>query len=466
MAFMRLRRCAAAAALLLCGCRGESKRPAPPPADLDHPVIVIGVDGLEWRVMLPMLREGRLPNMRRLLEAGTFGKLETLLPTLSPAIWTSVETGKVPAKHGIPNFASMDEKTREPRLYTNNDRETKALWNIFSDSGRRVGCVGWWMTFPAEEINGTMVAQTNTEAQLSTERGRAVWKGTLVPGLEGQVYPLSSQARVMEIAAQATSGLEPLLQQVFGTFPHPHTELTERLWENTLWAFRADTIYARVTESLLAGGEPFDLLLVYLGGTVVVGHRFWRYLYPDEFTHRPTPQELENFSGIIPDYYEYADEIIGSIVEAAPQASIFIVSDHGMHAVNQRQHFTADLPPVNVNSGEHQDAPPGIIIAAGRHLKPRPLSLDGLEADEVPPLGSVLDLAPTILALKGIPAGRDMDGTILKELFEDGFLERYPPSFVASHDTAEWLAARPRQLMTSGMEEERIRQLKALGYLP
>ena len=57
------------------------------------------------------------------------------------------------------------------------------------------------MTFPAEEIGGTMVAQTNTLAQLQRQHGRGIWKGTVVRGLPGQITPQDFHEPVMDIGA-------------------------------------------------------------------------------------------------------------------------------------------------------------------------------------------------------------------------------------------------------------------------
>lgn len=453
--------------LVAIGC-GQGQDPAATaPVRLDHPVVLIGIDGLEWKVMLPMLEEGRLPVMESLMRLGTFGLLETQKPTFSPAIWTTVATGKEPTNHGILGFA-IGKPDGTTRLFTNRDRKTKALWNIFSDSGAKVHSIGWWTTFPAETVNGTMVAQTNTDSQLS--RDDVIQKGTLVEGLDGQVYPPDYQQQVMQIAAKVKNELPALGESTFGRFKHPHSVLSQRLWKHTLWAFRADTIYARVGEEILARDEPFDLMLIYFGGTDVVGHRFWRYMHPEEFRHKPSPEEIEDFGQIIRNYYTYADAAVGRLLAALPkEASIIIVSDHGMHAVNCHQRFNPDLPPKNLISGGHEDAPPGIIIAAGNHLRPCSLasrSFGDIAIEDLPVVGAVADLTPTILALKGLAIGQDMDGVILEDLFEDGLLERVFPIYVDSHDTNQWLADRPRQLLSPDTQQQRLQQLRDLGYLP
>ena len=428
-----------------------------PEDESHHPIILVGVDGLEWRVISEMIDEGDLPVFTRLMKEGTFGKLKTMRPTWSPVIWTTVATGKIPRKHGIRGF--IKERGGKKRLFSNRDRKTKALWNIFSDQGRTVHSVGWWMTFPAEVVRGTMVAQTNTLAQLKS----GTWKGSVLRGLPGQVTPSSFHDPVMEIAAEVKESLPELAKASFGEFEYPLRKAAADIWENSLWAFRADTIYLRVVEELLASdGQPFDLMMVYFGGPDVVGHRFWRYAYPEEFDHPPTPEEQKVFSQVIRNTYSYVDRAIGQILDLVEgEPTVFIVSDHGMHAANRKKTYARRRA---LFSGHHTDAPPGVLIASGKHI--RRGSPDRSETTvDLQRLGRVLDLAPTILALKGLPIGRDMDGVIMEAVLEEGFLESHAPTFVETYDRPEWLDARPDELLTKEVERERLQQLRSLGYI-
>ena len=97
-----------AAVLAFCtgiGCGPETTIPTTP----QPPLIVIAVDGLEWDVLLPLVREGRLPHLERLMEEGVWGQLETFQPTLSPIIWTTIASGKRPAEHGIEGFTLEED---------------------------------------------------------------------------------------------------------------------------------------------------------------------------------------------------------------------------------------------------------------------------------------------------------------------------------------------------------------------
>src|SRR3989304_9129980 len=93
------------------------------------------------------------------------------------------------------------------------------------------------MPFPAEAVRGTMVAHTNTLAQL---KGGA-WKGSLVRGLPGQVPPPSFHDPVMEIAAEVQESLPELAKASFGEFEYPLSKAASDTWENGFRGFVAGT---------------------------------------------------------------------------------------------------------------------------------------------------------------------------------------------------------------------------------
>jgi predicted AlkP superfamily pyrophosphatase or phosphodiesterase len=453
---------ACCAAMLVAGCR-DTQGPDRPP------VLLIGIDGMEWNVMLPMLERGELPSLAALMKRGTFGTLGTSKPTQSPIIWTSIATGKTMDEHGIRSFVKMPMRAGDPlTLFDNRDRKTKAIWNIAGDYDRRVAVVGWWMTFPVESVNGVMIAQTNTTEQLDVWQGKNIWKGRLVPGTEGQVYPPERASEIMELLAEVDGSLDDLVEEIFGGFEHPLSLLGERLWSNCLWALRADATYLRIVDSLLEERDPYDLTAVYLGGPDVVAHRFWRYYQPELYLHRPTPKQIENFGRLIEDYYAYIDAAIGRIVEkAGPHTRVILIADHGMGPINRNQSFSSVAPPKDVNSANHLDAPAGVLIAAGPDLQkgesPIPTAL--LQRSDLRKTGTIYDVAPTVLTLMEVPVGEDMRGEPMTTVLKAEFLESHPVRTVATHDTKEWVAARAELVGIDKGAQERIDQLRALGYV-
>ncbi|MFM8784448.1 MAG: alkaline phosphatase family protein [Phycisphaerales bacterium] len=67
-------------------------------------LLILGWDAADWQVIDPLLSRGRMPNLARLLSAGTRADLRTLEPKLSPLLWSTIATGKTADRHGILNF--------------------------------------------------------------------------------------------------------------------------------------------------------------------------------------------------------------------------------------------------------------------------------------------------------------------------------------------------------------------------
>jgi hypothetical protein len=452
------------------GCSGPAP-PGPSPSAVPEPapLLLIGVDGLEWDVLLPLLHRGEMPTFRRLMGQGVYGRLGSIQPTLSPVIWTSLATGKEPSQHGIRGFAFRDRTTGEQKLFTQHDRTAAAFWNILSDAGLTVHVVGWWMTFPVEEIRGVMVAQTNTPAQADAEARRAgdvIIKGSVLPDVPGQVHPREQEARVMQTVGRVTDALPERLVSIYGPSPGAMTPLERKLWRASLWSFRADAIYLELGRMLLERPERFDLMALYVGGADIVGHRFWRYRQPSRFAHPPSTAEIDRWGEIIDDYYRYLDREFGELLARLPdRAGVLIVSDHGMHATNVDGLFAPDDPPRRVASGHHEDAPPGVLLAWGHPFRSARVSIEARRGDELPGVGTVYDILPTLLALKGVPIASDLSGRVLTDLIEPRFLDSLAIEYGPPVDFSPWHERREEQPLPADVEQKRLEQLRSLGYV-
>ncbi len=452
-------------ALACLGCSGHGDRTVP--ADARGPLIFIAADGLEWSVLEPLINNGKVPTIARLMASGSYGYLSSMDPTYSPVVWTSIATGKTPAKHGIEHFV-YNEAGRQ-RYYTSGHRKTKAFWNILSDYGLTTHVLGWWMTYPAESIHGVMVAQTNTTGVLDDPK-RALWKGSLLRGVEEQVSPPERQNEVMDILEETEASFDSLATAIFGAaVTAPMSPFTSLMWDQSRWSFRADAVYVRVAERLLSSKEPFDVLSVYIGGPDVAAHRFWRYAYPQDFFHPPSAEEVAVFGRVIDDYYIHLDRVIDALLRAAPEGTaVLIASDHGMHTINARGEFSVDDAPENWNSGNHLDAPAGVFIASG------PGFVDATPGDSLSlpfaraslrTVGGVYDVLPTLLALKGVPIARDFDGNVLTSVIEASWLENFPVREIDTHNDKAFEAARAARMKEAVDQAERLEQLKSLGYI-
>ena len=79
-------------------------------------IIFLGLDGLDPRLTERFLREGKLPNLAKLVSTGSYKRLRTTFPSLSPVAWSTFATGVNPAKHNIFDFLDRDLKSYLPQL--------------------------------------------------------------------------------------------------------------------------------------------------------------------------------------------------------------------------------------------------------------------------------------------------------------------------------------------------------------
>lgn len=406
-------------AFAACGKRGSQDAAG-------NKVLLIGLDGAEWDLIRPMVAAGELPHLARLMQQGVYGNLRSLEPLAkSPAIWTTIATGKSPEEHGIDTF--VDKMGGRP--LTQNLRRVRALWNIFSAVGRSVGVVGWLMSWPAEEVNGFIVSDYLQYAARGSTRINA---RTYPPGLEQEITPL-----VAEWERLPWSFVQPFLDAPVDTL-HMNENLV-RLLQAIKWIGAGDVTFARVGEKLYKEERP-DFFTVYLRGMDAMGHLYWNYMEPDAVPAGTLdPEGSKYLKGAVRAYYRFVDKLIGPFIEAADgHTTIIVVSDHGFKAGLDRGVETHKLD--------------GILIMAGKHVGKGEISG-----------ASVYDIAPTVLAILGLPPAADMRGAVLWSALGSSIpRDRY------QHRIATYETGAPRQgqqPLESPVDAELKDRLKSLGYL-
>src|SRR5438093_5916909 len=78
--------------------------------------VILGFDGMDPELASRFIAEGKLPNLAKLRDQGTFRKLRTTFPPISPVAWSTFMTGVNPGKHNIYDFLARDLNSYLPFL--------------------------------------------------------------------------------------------------------------------------------------------------------------------------------------------------------------------------------------------------------------------------------------------------------------------------------------------------------------
>lgn len=100
-------------------------------------VVIVGLDGLEPKLVDEYMGKGLMPNMKSLSEEGTFSRLGTTLPALSPVAWSSFQTGVNPGAHNIFDFLTRDKRFCLPQLASTETTTTEKIINILGIKWKR-----------------------------------------------------------------------------------------------------------------------------------------------------------------------------------------------------------------------------------------------------------------------------------------------------------------------------------------
>lgn len=145
-------------------------------------VVILGLDGLDPSLTERFMAEGKLPHFQRLKEMGTYARLATSYPSISPAAWSSFMTGVDCSYHNIFDFLSRDPKTYLPVLSSAEIgkpwktlslgkyriplgkpkvkllRKSKPFWTILGENNVFSSVIRVPITFPPEKFNGVLLS--------------------------------------------------------------------------------------------------------------------------------------------------------------------------------------------------------------------------------------------------------------------------------------------------------------------
>ena len=401
---------------------------APPPLSVGGTglsIRLIAIDGFDRDVLLS--RRDRTG-----LSPGSWGPMVGLAPqeTLDPArVWTTIATGQPPDVHGVHQLetrrvagiqgtlisgdgplasairAATDiVRLTRPSIASRDERRSKTIWEIAEQAGLRTAVVNWWATWPAPAQSGIVVSD---RALLRLEHGGPL-DSEIAPAA---LYPeLQKSWPIIRTAAREAAAAE---------FPgdSPSATVLRRSAE-------LDATVLGVARAL--PGPARDLEVIYLPGLDIAQHSLLAGANAGAGSASVMTERVE----AIKRYYTFLERLLEPFLQPSGRQAVMIVTSPGRIE-------TPTPGMVAVQYGE------GIIDAS--------YSVSG----------RVLDVAPTVLHMLGIPLSRELPGEPIRTVMLGTTRDR-EIRYVATYGRPSATTA-PRE--GKPLDQEAIDRLRSLGYV-
>ncbi len=237
-----------------------------------------------------------LPNIRRLMEIGAYGRLESVVPPITVPAWMCMATSQDPGSLGIYGFRNrVDHSYSGLGIATARSITEPAIWDHLAREGKQSIIVGVPPGYPPRKLNGVSVS-----CFLTPDTNKNVF--THPPEVSDEIRRLV--------------GHYPVDVQGFRT--NDKVWLRDQIRDMSRVQFQVVRHLMRTKE-----WDYFHFVDI---GLDRAHHGFWKDHDPQHVLHEPGSP----FANVIHDYYRHIDEEIGHTLELLTDDTVvLVVSDHG-----------------------------------------------------------------------------------------------------------------------------------------
>ena len=276
-------------------------------------VFVLGLDGATWDLVAPLVRDGVMPNLARLMEEGVSGTLRSVFPPLSPVAWTGVMTGKNSGKHGVFEFLEYAHDPFHGRVNSSRAIKTELVWEVAGRHGKATVAGGVPMSYPPRPAPGFYLGD------------------------------FLSPPDAKDFASDPALFAE--LEKAVGPYRPWDTSVHDGGNEaNALEALRSFLDHHLQAVKFLASRCDWDLFMYDLMATDRFQHELW-HVWDD--THRARSGReavLDRLKPGCQDFWAALDRGIGEIEAALPpETALVLMSDHGFGPIEWYVNFNVWL---------------------------------------------------------------------------------------------------------------------------
>jgi len=416
-------------------------------------LILLGLDGADWDVIDHFIIKGKLPTFDHLKREATWGRLQSLEPTLSPMLWTTIATGKRPSDHGIVDFLEWNDEKRERLPITSRHRNMPAIWNMLSHHGLKVGVFNWLVSWPAEKVNGVLV---------SDRLGFHIFPRIIGPRLtlEQVSYPSTYAEKkskhfveLKDVTYEEVSNFiqlskeEFIQQSALGQFDVQNPDMNLRLAIATFGTFKNFSFDYWKRE------DP-DFMALYFDIPDTLMHTFVDFAPPK--LDRVSLRNYQKYKNAVQATYEKIDGFLADLLEKMDEEThLIIVSDHGFKYGADRLSMPATI---GKDNEVHWHDSEGIVLFWGKQFQKRKELL----------AMNLYDVVPTILKFFNLPIAHDLEGRIISSAFKPDYFRIEDVKFTKTYNDVpfgQYEVASVETARDENIDQIAKERLAALGYI-
>lgn len=261
-------------------------------------VLVVGLDGATYDVLAPLAADGVMPNVAKLLESAALAELRSTQPAITPAAWTTFQTGCDPHEHGIWDFRYLDHDQGQVLLNHSGRIACPTLFHEIAAAGGEVVSLGLPMTWPAPSVPGIIVGGFDSPTPAAAL---------------GSCGKFARRLERHDISLDFTT----IWRRKPGGFDELYAGVVR-----TQASFRSQAAAARLADRMV----DWRLMFVQFQQLDSLQHRCWHLLGLDDGSGAPAAWRAAARSAL-----RSLDEAVGDLAELAQRrgAALVLLSDHG-----------------------------------------------------------------------------------------------------------------------------------------
>jgi predicted AlkP superfamily phosphohydrolase/phosphomutase len=191
-------------------------------------MVVLGFDGMDPDLVSQLVQNGRLPNIKRLIDQGGLYQLGTTHSAESPTAWASFATGVNPGKHNIYDFLVRDTATYLPDLGMVRREPARFLFGYVPIARPKVhsirGGTSFWVTAGGAGVRSSILTVPVTFPPETVPNGELL-SGLPLPDIRGTMGTFYYFATDLSRYEEGNTEMGGILKRLLVENDVAHTEL-------------------------------------------------------------------------------------------------------------------------------------------------------------------------------------------------------------------------------------------------